>query len=314
MTSPGRGPTSAASPAPGCSPPTSATPCLRRSTPSRPSSPASSSSFSRATRTSTRRSSVASRSWRERRAPSCTRPAAATTRSPPTSACGASASCSRSPLRSWACKRCSPIAPTVAGDDVPARLYPPPASAAGAARPSPARPRLGAGPRRRPPRSTPSTGSTCPRSAPERWPDRRLPSIRRALPPTSASLAPFDNSLDAVSDRDFVAEALFDLTLARAPPRPDRRGVGAVDDDEFGFVRLDDAYSTGLVDVAAEEEPRHRRARPRQGGPVDRQPHRPAGHAERTAARLQPRPAGGQGAAVRLGRRRCRWRSRRSAG
>ena len=53
---------------------------------------------------------------------------------------------------------------------------------------------------------------------------------------------------------------------------------------------------------AAEEEPRHRRARPRQGRPADRQPHRPAGHAEGAAAGLQPRPAGGQGAGLRLGR------------
>ena len=37
--------------------------------------------------------------------------------------------------------------------------------------------------------------------------------------------------------------------------------------DEFGFVRLDDAYATGLVDAAAEEEPRHRRAGPGQGRP-----------------------------------------------
>ena len=41
----------------------------------------------------------------------------------------------------------------------------------------------------------------------------RCRSTRRAPPPTSASPAVFDNSLDAVSDRDFVAEALFDLAL-----------------------------------------------------------------------------------------------------
>ena len=57
-----------------------------------------------------------------------------------------------------------------------------------------------------------------------------------------------------------------------------------------------------LVDAAAEEEPRHRRAGAGQGGPPHRQPHRPARDAEGPAARLQPRPPGGQGAAVRLGR------------
>ena len=54
-----------------------------------------------------------------------------------------------------------------------------------------------------------------------------------------------------------------------------------------------------LVDAAAEEEPRHRRAGPGQGRPAHRRPHRAAGHAEGPAAGLQPRPAGGQGAAVR---------------
>ena len=51
---------------------------------------------------------------------------------------------------------------------------------------------------------------------------------------------------------------------------------------------------------AAEEEPRHRRARPRQGRPADRQRHRPAGHPQGAAAGLQPGPPGGQGAGVRL--------------
>ena len=57
-----------------------------------------------------------------------------------------------------------------------------------------------------------------------------------------------------------------------------------------------------VVDHAAEEEPRHRRARPRQGRPAHRQPHRAARDAQGPAVRLQPRPAGGQGAGLRLGR------------
>ena len=112
----------------------------------------------------------------------------------------------------------------------------------------------------------------------------------------------FDNSLDAVSDRDFVAEALFDLALIGV--HLSRIGEEWVlwTTEEFGFARLDDAYATGLVDAPAEEEPRHRRARPRQVRPADRQPHRAAHHAQGSAARLQPRPPGGQGAAVRLRR------------
>ncbi len=51
---------------------------------------------------------------------------------------------------------------------------------------------------------------------------------------------------------------------------------------------------------AAEEEPRHRRAGPGQVRTPDREPHRAAGHPEGVAAGLQPRPAGGQGAGLRL--------------
>jgi argininosuccinate lyase len=69
----------------------------------------------------------------------------------------------------------------------------------------------------------------------------------------------FDNSLDAVSDRDFVAEALF---VARSAGAPLALGEEIVlwSTEEFGFLPLADAYAP-VVDAAAEEEPRHRRAR-----------------------------------------------------
>ncbi len=55
----------------------------------------------------------------------------------------------------------------------------------------------------------------------------------------------FANSLDAVSDRDFVAEALFDIALLGV--HLSRIGEEWVlwTSEEFGFARLDDAYSTG---------------------------------------------------------------------
>ncbi|HEY5664094.1 MAG TPA: argininosuccinate lyase [Ilumatobacter sp.] len=55
----------------------------------------------------------------------------------------------------------------------------------------------------------------------------------------------FDNSLDAVSDRDFVAEALFDLALVGV--HLSRIGEEWVlwTTEEFGFARLDDAFATG---------------------------------------------------------------------
>jgi argininosuccinate lyase len=56
---------------------------------------------------------------------------------------------------------------------------------------------------------------------------------------------PFDNSLDAVSDRDFVAEILFGLSMVAI--HLSRIGEEWVlwTSDEFGFAVLDDAYATG---------------------------------------------------------------------
>ena len=55
----------------------------------------------------------------------------------------------------------------------------------------------------------------------------------------------FANSLDAVSDRDFVAEALFDLALIGT--HLSRIGEEWVlwTSEEFGFATLDDRYATG---------------------------------------------------------------------
>jgi argininosuccinate lyase len=66
---------------------------------------------------------------------------------------------------------------------------------------------------------------------------------------------PFDNSLDAVSDRDFVAEALFDLALLGI--HLSRIGEEFVlwTSDEFGFARLDDAYATGSSMLPQKKNP-----------------------------------------------------------
>ncbi len=66
---------------------------------------------------------------------------------------------------------------------------------------------------------------------------------------------PFDNSLDAVSDRDHVAEALFDLSLVGI--HLSRLGEEWVlwATDEFGFITLDDAYSTGSSMMPQKKNP-----------------------------------------------------------
>jgi argininosuccinate lyase len=66
---------------------------------------------------------------------------------------------------------------------------------------------------------------------------------------------PFDNSLDAVSDRDFVAESLFCLTLSGI--HLSRLGEEMViwSSDEFGFVTLADAYATGSSMLPQKKNP-----------------------------------------------------------
>jgi argininosuccinate lyase len=65
----------------------------------------------------------------------------------------------------------------------------------------------------------------------------------------------FDNSLDAVSDRDFVAEALFDLALVGV--HLSRLGEEWVlwTSAEFGFAVLDDAYATGSSMLPQKKNP-----------------------------------------------------------
>jgi argininosuccinate lyase len=67
--------------------------------------------------------------------------------------------------------------------------------------------------------------------------------------------AAFDNSLDAVSDRDFVAEALFDLALVGV--HLSRMGEEWVlwTSEEVGFARLDDAYATGSSMLPQKKNP-----------------------------------------------------------
>ena len=85
-----------------------------------------------------------------------------------------------------------------AGDAYLPGLHPPPAGPARAAGPPPAGPRLGARAATSTACSPAGSASTCRRSARGRWPARRCRSTPTAWPPTSASPARFENSLDAV--------------------------------------------------------------------------------------------------------------------
>jgi len=65
----------------------------------------------------------------------------------------------------------------------------------------------------------------------------------------------FDNSLDAVGDRDFVAEVLFDLTMIAVHLSRIGEEVVIWSTEEFGFVKLSDAYSTGSSMLPQKKNP-----------------------------------------------------------
>ena len=65
----------------------------------------------------------------------------------------------------------------------------------------------------------------------------------------------FDNSLDAVSDRDFVAETLFDLALVAVHLSRLGEEIVLWSTEEFGFLLLDDGYSTGSSMLPQKKNP-----------------------------------------------------------
>ena len=65
----------------------------------------------------------------------------------------------------------------------------------------------------------------------------------------------FTNSLDAVSDRDFVAEALFVATLTQVHLSRLGEEIVLWATEEFGFLRLADAFSTGSSMLPQKKNP-----------------------------------------------------------
>jgi argininosuccinate lyase len=65
----------------------------------------------------------------------------------------------------------------------------------------------------------------------------------------------FSNSLDAVADRDFVAETLFDLALLGVHLSRIGEEIVLFSTEEFGFYRLDDAWATGSSMLPQKKNP-----------------------------------------------------------
>ena len=65
----------------------------------------------------------------------------------------------------------------------------------------------------------------------------------------------FDNSLDVTSDRDFVAELLFDLAMIGVHLSRIGEEWALWTSEEFGFARLDDGYATGSSMLPQKKNP-----------------------------------------------------------
>ena len=89
-----------------------------------------------------------------------------------------------------------------------------------------------------------------------RWPARRSAWTRRRSPRSSASRGAIANSIDAVSDRDFVAEFLLRRRDDRRAPVAARRGDHPLDHRASSAAStLDDAWSTGSSIMPQKKNP-----------------------------------------------------------
>ena len=98
-------------------------------------------------------------------------------------------------------------------------------------------------------------GPRCRRWAPVPWPARRCRSTPTAVALELGFDRPAANSIDAVSDRDFVAEFLFATALLGVHLSRIGEEVILWATPEFGWVRLDDAWSTGSSIMPQKKNP-----------------------------------------------------------
>ena len=107
------------------------------------------------------------------------------------------------------------------------------------------------------------------------------------------------NSLDAVSDRDFLLDLSYACSVSCIHLSRLCEEIVLWSSSEFGFIELSDAFSTGSSIMPQKKNPDFAGTHPRQDGPRGRRPRGAAGHPESAAAGLQQGHAGGQGGHLR---------------
>ena len=207
------------------------------------------------TRTCTPPSNAACSNGSARSAASCAPAAAATTRSRPTCGCTCATTPAALALADRRPRGRARRPGRAARGRRDARHDAPAARPARPARAPPARARARARPRRRPvARLGPPRRGLAAR-APARSPARRCRWTPSAVARELGFDRPAANSIDAVADRDFAAEFLFVTALLGVHLSRIGEEVILWATPEFGWVRLDDAWSTGSSIMPQKKNP-----------------------------------------------------------
>ena len=183
------------------------------------------------------------------------RAARATTRSRSTSGCTSSEVVARVGEGSARVQRGAGRARRRDGGRADARLHAPAARAAHRARPPSARLRVHAAARPRAVRRLRAPAPTCCRWAPPRSPAPPSRSTARRSPAISASPRVTPNSLDAVSDRDYVLEFLAAAAITGMHLSRLAADLTLWATAEFGFVEFSDAFATGSSIMPQKKNP-----------------------------------------------------------
>ena len=114
------------------------------------------------------------------------------------------------------------------------------------------------------------------------------------------------NSIDAVGDRDFVADVLYSLSMIGVHLSRFSEDLIILSTTEFGFIEFSDAFATGSSLMPQKKNPDMAELIRGKSGRLIGNLMSLLVHAERLADRLQSRSSGGQRSALRLHRHRAR--------
>ena len=133
--------------------------------------------------------------------------------------------------------------------------------------------------------------------------DDPCPSIPPSRQRSSASSSMFDNAMDAVSDRDFVCDLAYAAALCGVHLSRLAEEIVLWTSGEFGFARLDDAWSTGSSMMPQKRNPDVAELTRGRAAPGIGESDRVADDAQGPSTCVRPRSAGRQGVDLRASSR-----------